>query len=86
MSRAPSERALLRYQAISAYISLDPPRGERTATLQALAERTWTLPDGRPVQFAAETLRGWVRRYRRGGLAALEDAPRPATGVQVITP
>ncbi|MCB9681845.1 MAG: DDE-type integrase/transposase/recombinase [Alphaproteobacteria bacterium] len=86
MSRAPSARALLRYQAISAYVSLDPPRGERTATLRTLAERAWTLPDGRVVRFSAETLRGWVRRYRQGGLAALEDAPRPQPGVQVITP
>jgi len=85
MSTPPSDLALLRYQAISAYISLEPPRGQRTQVLHALAEKTWTLPDGRPVQFAAETLRGWVRRYRRGGLTALQDARRPQRGVQVLT-
>lgn len=79
-----SDLALLRYQAISAYISLDPPRGRRGAMLEQLSRRTWTLPDGRQVQFAAETLRSWVRRYRRGGLAALEDKPRPRRGVQTL--
>ena len=72
------------YQAISAYLALDPPRGQRRQVLDQLAHKTWTLPDGRPVRFAAETLRTWVRRYRRGGLAALEDAPRPRPGVQVL--
>lgn len=85
MKKPPSDLALLRYQAISAYLSLDPPRGQRAAILQQLAAKTWTLPDGRQVQFAAETLRGWVRRFRQGGLAALEDAPRARPGVKVLT-
>jgi len=84
MTNAPTDLALLRYQVISAYISLDPRRGGRTAVLQQLANKTWTLPDGRQVKFAAETLRGWVRLYRTGGLAALEDAPRARRGVQVL--
>ena len=82
--RPPSDLALLRYQVISAYLALDPPRGQRTTVLQHLAAKTWTLPDGRTVQFAAETLRAWVRRFRNGGLAALEDAPRRRPGVQVL--
>lgn len=81
----PSDLALLRYQIISAYLALDPPRGERTAVLQQLAAKTWTLPDGQTVQFAAETLRAWVRKYRRGGLSALEDAPRDRPGVQILS-
>lgn len=85
MKTPPSDLALLRYQAISAYVSLDPPRGQRTAILKQLSEKSWTLPDGRQVQFAAETLRAWVRRFRRGGLEALEDAPRARPGVKVLT-
>lgn len=85
MKKPPSELALLRYQAISAYLSLDPPRGERTALLVQLATRTWTMPDGEHVQLAAETLRALVRKFRQGGLAALEDAPRARPGVQVLT-
>jgi len=85
-NRPPSDLALLRYQAISAYLSLRPPRGQRTALLRQLAEQTWRLPDGRQVQFAAETLRNWVRRFRRGGIEALEDKPRRRPGVQVLEP
>jgi len=84
MNKPPSDIALLRYQAISAYLALDPPRGQRTAVLQQLAAKTWTLPDGRTVRFAAETLRGWVRRFRQGGLQALDNAPRTRPGVQVL--
>ena len=83
--RPPSELALLRYQAISAYVSLDPPRGQRAVILNQLAAKTWSLPDGQQVQFAAETLRTWVRRFRRGGLAALENTPRQRPGVKVLS-
>ena len=81
----PSEMALLRYRAISAYLVLEPKRGQRTAVLKELASKSWTLEDGRSVSFAAETLRGWVRRYRRGGLDALEDHGRAKPGVGVLT-
>ncbi len=82
----PTPMALLRYQAISAYLALDPLRGHRGPTLRKLAGKTWTLPDGRQVRFAAETLRCWIRRYRCGGLPALEDKARPQRGVVVLTP
>ncbi len=81
----PTPMALLRFQAISAYITQEPPRGKRRAVLEKLAEKTWLLPDGRPVSFSAETLRSWVRRYRDGGLDALEDKARPSRGVQALT-
>lgn len=84
MPAPPTDLALLRYQVISAYLALEPARGQRTAMLDQLARKTWTLPDGRSVQFAAETLRAWVRRFRRGGLTALEDTPRPRPGVQIL--
>ncbi len=80
----PSDIALLRYQIISAYLTMDPPRGQRHALLQHLASQTWPLPDGQQVQFAAETLRGWVRKFRKGGLAALENTRRSRPGIQVL--
>ena len=82
---SPTPIALLRYQAISAYLALDPPRGRRGPTLRKLASKTWTLPDGRQVTFSPETLRSWIRRFRRGGLTALEDKPRPERGVKALT-
>lgn len=81
----PTPMALLRFQAISAYITQEPPRGSRRAALEKLAQRTWMLPDGRPVHFSAETLRSWVRRYREGGLVALEDKAHPSRGTQALT-
>jgi hypothetical protein len=35
---------------------------------------------------AAETIRVWVRRYRQGGLMALEDKPHACRGVGVLSP
>lgn len=34
----------------------------------------------------AETIRVWIRRYRSGGLAALQDKPRSSHGVSVLDP
>ena len=79
-------KALARYHIISAYLALDPPRGERTALLEQLAARSWTGPDGVPMKPAAETLRRWVRLYRQGGLDALTDAPRTDRGASALTP
>ena len=33
----PTPLALMRYQAISGYLALDPPRGQRRAVLERLA-------------------------------------------------
>lgn len=44
------------------------------------------MPDGKSLHFAPETIRGWVRRFRKGGLAALEDAPRPHRGEVALPP
>jgi transposase len=78
--------ALTRYQVISPYLALDPRRGQKRALLEELAARGWPAPTGEPMTVAPETIRTWVRRYRRGGLTALEDKPRPRRGVQVLTP
>lgn len=85
MSEDVRDKALCRYQVISAYVALDPPRGQRRQLLEQLAARTWTDPDGEPWHVAAETIRSWVRRYRNGGLEALSDKPRPQRGVAALT-
>jgi len=77
--------ALARYQAISAYLALDPPRGRKRATLEQLAGKTWTGPRGEPFSVSAETLRVWVRRYKKCGLPGLRDATRPQRGSQAVT-
>ena len=69
------KKALARYQVISAYLALDPPRGQRRQVLKQLADRSWEGPDGEPFCAAADTIRVWVRRYKKKGLAGLEDKP-----------
>lgn len=77
-------KALLRFQMISAYLAEDPPRGRRTAFLERLAAKSWPGVDGEPFQAAGETLRKWVRSYRRWGLEGLKDKVRPVRGSQVL--
>ena len=78
--------ALARYQVVSAYVATDLHRGQRRAFLEHLANRAWTGPDNEPMRVTAETIRVWVRRYRRGGLDARFDKERPSPGVQVLSP
>ncbi len=82
----PPTRALARYQVVGAYLALDPPRGQRTKARRALASRTWLGPDGEPFTVSDETIRVWVRRYRTGGLAGLENKSRARRGCQAIEP
>jgi len=76
--------ALARYQVISAYLALDPPRGQREPLRRELAGRSWPGPGGEPFTVAAETSRTWVRRYHRRGLKGLMDEPRQVRGVQAL--
>jgi putative transposase len=79
--------ALLRYQVISAYLALEPGRGQKRPLLEQLAERTWLDPTtGQPLTVAAETIRSWVRRYREGGLAGLQDKLRARRGTTALKP
>jgi len=78
-------KALCRYEVISAYIASQPGRGQKGPLLQKLASKQWTDENGEPFEVKFETLRGWVRRYRKQGLAGLMDKPRPRRGVKVLT-
>jgi transposase InsO family protein len=80
-----ARKALQRYQVISAYLALDPPRGKRRQLLEQLAQKVWRTEAGEPFTVAAETIRVWIRRYRGGGLPALADTPRPQRGVSVLS-
>lgn len=79
-------KALARYQVVSAFVAATLNRGQRRAFLEHLARRTWTGADGEPMRIEAETIRSWIRRYRRGGFEALFDKDRPSPGVQAIPP
>jgi len=71
-----TQKALWRYQVISAYLAADPPRGERQKMLDQLAAKSWTLASGELLSVKAETIRYWIRRYRNGGFEALKDKVR----------
>ena len=79
------EKALLRYQIISAYLAMEPARGQRGPLLEQLAKKTWTGKNGEPIVVARETIRSWVRRYRRHGLDGLHDKRRPQRGVTALS-
>lgn len=76
--------ALFRYHVISAYLAMDPPRGQRDALRRQLASKVWVGPDGAALHISAETIRAWVRRYRSHGLAGLQSKSRPRRGVRVL--
>jgi putative transposase len=79
-------KALERYQVISAFLALDPPRGKRGKLLEELSRKTWRTEAGEPFSVAAETIRAWVRQYKTGdGLQALMDKPRGRRGCQALT-
>jgi len=78
-------KALLRFLVISAYIAADHPRGQKGAMLRQLASKVWRDENGEAFTVAAETIRSWVRRYRRDGLAGLEDKRRAYSGMYALT-
>lgn len=72
--------ALWRYGLISELLhgcSLGLTLAQR---LQTAAERTWNHPTQGPIRIAADTLRHWLYRYKKGGVGALEDRPRKDKG------
>jgi transposase InsO family protein len=79
-----TRKALFRYQVISAYLALDPPRGKRRQVLEQLAAKTWMLQSGEVLTVKAETIRYWLRMYRLGGFEALKDKPRSDRGIRAI--
>lgn len=77
--------ALCRYEVVGRYLALKPKRGTKRKLLEELASQTWTGPDGEPFSVAAETIRVWARRYRRGGLPGLMDKGRQRRGVGALS-
>jgi hypothetical protein len=52
---AEQEKALLRYQIISAYLAMEPTRGQKGPLLEQLAKKTWAGKHGEPYVVTAET-------------------------------
>jgi len=77
-------KALSRYEVVGRYLAMQPKRGQRRKLLEQLANQNWLGPDGELFRVAADTIRVWVRQYRKDGLPGLMDKQQPIRGVQVL--
>ncbi|MEO7097655.1 MAG: DDE-type integrase/transposase/recombinase, partial [Polyangiales bacterium] len=68
------EVALFRYGVIADLVHIEPHHRGLYALLTKKAEQDYTIPGSLRRHVAPETMRGWLRDYRRGGFDAL--APR----------
>ena len=84
MSDAPCDRAheiaLFRYGLIADLLRLEPGSKGLYAQIEQKAAGTYTIPGSQRTRVAAETLRDWLKRYRRGGFEALLPRPRADRG------
>jgi transposase InsO family protein len=78
--------ALFRYGVIADLLHVE--RGTRGlgAQLAAKAERHYDIPGSRRGRVAPETIRDWLKAYRRGGFAALRPKPRSDQGQPRVIP
>jgi transposase InsO family protein len=74
------ETALFRYGLIADLVHME--RGERGtyARIKEKASRDYTIPGSRRSRVAPETIRGWLRDWRKGGFEALRPKPRADRG------
>jgi transposase InsO family protein len=79
--------ALFRYSLISDLIHpTESLRGTIQRTLEAKAERDYSIPKSRRTRVAAETIRSWLKLYRRGGFDALLPKERADIGASRAIP
>ncbi len=72
--------ALFRYSVIADLVHLPVGAPGAGAMKRAKAEKTYTIPGTTRTRVAAETMRGWIADYRRGGFDALYPKPRTDRG------
>ena len=72
--------ALFRYGLVADLVNLPPGTPGVGARLRAKAERDYDIPGTNRTRVAAETIRDWIRLYRRGGFEALHPRPRADRG------
>jgi putative transposase len=74
------EIALFRYGLIAELVHLRPGTKGLHALIEQKAAGEYILPGSTRTRVAAETLRDWLKRYRRGGFDALLPKPRADRG------
>jgi putative transposase len=74
------EVALFRYGVIADLVQLEPHHRGLYALLKKKSEQQFTIPGSLRRHVAPETMRGWLRDYRRGGFDALIPRVRADQG------
>jgi transposase InsO family protein len=74
------EVALFRYGLIADLVTLKPGTRGLQGLIEHKASREYVIPGSRRTRVAAETLRGWLKDYRRGGFEALMPRRRADRG------
>ena len=74
------EVALFRYGVIADLVALEPNHRGLYALLEKKAASEYSIPGSLRRHVAAETIRGWLRAYRRGGFDALIPRVRADQG------
>ena len=72
--------ALFRYGVIADLVHLPPGSAGITERLRTKASKDYVIPGSRRTRVAVETIRDWLKRYRRGGFDALLPKPRADRG------
>ena len=70
------EVALFRYGLIADHVNLPPGTKGLYRRLEEKARQDYQIPGTTRTHVAAETLRDWLKRYRKGGFDALMPKPR----------
>lgn len=76
----PQTVALFRYGLIAEFVHLPLNTPGLYAKLQHKANQSYSIPGSTRTRVAAETLRDWLKSYRRGGFDALLPKPRTDRG------
>jgi transposase InsO family protein len=72
--------ALFRYGVIADLCQMAPGERGLYARLADKAQRSYAIPGSRRSRVAPETIRGWLRAWRKGGFDALRPKPRADQG------
>ena len=72
--------ALFRYGIIADFVNLPPGAKGLYALIKKKAEQRYSIPGSRRTEVAEETIRSWLKKYRKGGFDALQPKTRTDKG------
>ena len=72
--------ALFRYGVIADLVHLDPQAQGLYERIRYKANQSYNIPQSRNSRIAAETIRHWLKLYRKGGFDALRPKVRKDVG------